>query len=79
MPSTKPSNVPVQKLRSRKQDKSTIGWRAVRTRQKNKTPHTAERTMAIVTGSLSNQSLDGPSSSAYSAAPRKPPIVAKPK
>ena len=79
MPSTKPNIVPVQKLRSRNAVRSTIGWRAVNTRQKKTTPLTAETTIAAVTGPLSNQSFDGPSSSAYSSAPRKPAIETRPR
>ena len=78
MPSTKANIEPAQKLRSRKALRSTIGWRAVAMRQKKATQLTAEITIAIVTGSLSNQSFDGPSSSAYSIAPRKPAIVMRP-
>src|SRR6185437_7023477 len=69
---------PVQKLRSRKAERSTIGWRAVKARQKNTTALTPEMTIAAVTGWLSSQSFDGPSSSAYSIAPRKPAIAASP-
>ncbi len=47
-------------------------------RQKKATQLTAETTIAIVTGWLSNQSFDGPSSRAYSSAPRKPAIVRRP-
>ena len=79
MPSTKPNTVPVQKFRSRKVVRSTIGCFAVNMRTKNATALTAEMTIAVVTGPLSNQSLDGPSSSAYSSAPRKPAIVTRPK
>ena len=78
MPRTKANIEPVQKLRSRKAVRSTIGWRAVAIRQKKATQLTAEMTIAIVTGALSNQSFDGPSSSAYSSAPRKPAIVSRP-
>ena len=78
MPSTKANIEPVQKLRSRNALRSTIGWRAVAMRQKKATPLTAETTIAIVTGWLSSQSFDGPSSSAYSIAPRKPAIVRRP-
>ena len=51
--------------------------RAVSARQKNATAPTAETTTAAVTGSLSNQSFDGPSSSAYSSAPRKPAMASE--
>ena len=78
MPSTKANIEPVQKLRSRKAVRSTIGWRAVAMRQKNTNAADQETMIAIVTGSLSNQSLDGPSSSAYSIAPRNPAIVSSP-
>ena len=79
MPSTKANIAPVQKLRSLNAVRSTIGWRAVAIRQKNATALTAETMIAMVTGWLENQSFDGPSSSAYSSAPRKPAIVARPK
>ena len=78
MPSTKANIEPVQKLRSLNAVRSTIGWRAVAIRQKKATPLTAEIRTAIVTSWLSNQSFDGPSSSAYSIAPRKPAIVSSP-
>jgi hypothetical protein len=52
------------------------GCFAVNIRQKKRTPLTAEMTMAVVTA-RSNQSFDGPSSSAYSAAPRKLAIASR--
>ena len=79
MPITKENIEPVQKLRSRKAVRSTIGCGAVNARQKKTIAHDRrnERSQSV-TGWLSNQSFDGPSSSAYSSAPRKPAMLARP-
>ena len=69
---------PVQKLRSRKAERSTIGCAAVNARQKKINAPAPETTIAAATGWLSNQSFDGPSSSAYSSAPRKAAIAISP-
>src|SRR5260370_38210711 len=78
MPITNENSEPVQKLRSAKAVRSTIGCGARNARQKKTIALSAEKTIASDTGWLSNQSFDGPSSSPYSGAPEKPAMLARP-
>ena len=78
MPITNENIEPVQKFRSRKQLRSTIGCGALKARQKKTRALTPETISANVTGPFSSQSFEGPSSSAYSIAPRNPAIEIRP-
>ena len=69
---------PRPKLRLAKVRMSTIGSRAVSTRQKNSTAETAQTIAKIRIDSSLNQSLREPSSSTYSSEPRKPAMKPRP-
>src|SRR5690349_4928709 len=78
MPTQNENVQPSAKLRLVKALMSTIGSRAVSTRQKNATAETAPTTAKTKIEVSSNQSLRGPSSSTYSSEPRNPAMKPKP-
>src|SRR5581483_11875224 len=78
MPSTKENRLPSAKLRLPKDDRSTIGARAVNTRTKNAAADKAEMVAKSVMVESSSQTFFGPSSSTYSSAPRKPAMERRP-
>ena len=69
---------PMAKLRSVKVLISTIGSRAVSTRQKKATPETKQIVAKTATEVSCNHSYCGPSSSTYSSEPRKPAMNSRP-
>src|SRR6266567_8439558 len=78
MPTQKDSKQPMAKLRLVKARISTIGSRAVSTRQKNATAETKQIAAQVATEVSCSHSYCGPSSSTYSSEPRKPAMNSRP-
>src|SRR6266700_8198350 len=78
MPTQNEIRQPTAKLRSVNVLTSTIGSRAVSTRQKKATPETKQIAAQIATDVSCSHSYCGPSSSTYSSEPRKPAMKTRP-
>src|SRR3954466_9535067 len=78
MPTQNEIRQPMPKLRSVNVLMSTIGSRAVSTRQKNATAETTQIAAQTATEVSCSHSYCGPSSSTYSSEPKNPPIKIRP-